>query len=339
MKRQQTAHLDGDGGAEESSRRGSSELHIHGKDGRIRALGSGRGAKSARPAPQREMDMHVERHLKVKGQSAEDGWLDRAHLGDCAQVLESFPQDSVNLIFTSPPYAEARKKNYGGIHPDEYVAWFLERSSQMQRVLHPRGSFVLNIKESVVNGERHTYVLELILELRKQGWRWTDEYMWHKKNSYPGKWPNRFRDGWERLLHFTLAKDFDMYQEEVMVPVKGWAKNRLGNLSKTDALRDPSKNDNGFGKQVANWVGRDLVYPNNVLHLATECGYKKHPAAFPEQLPEWFIKLFSKPGDVVLDPFSGSGTTLAVAQKLGRRYVGVEISEEYLAISEERCGR
>ncbi len=132
-------------------------------------------------------------------------------LGDCSELLPSLPKDSIDLIVTSPPYADQRKHTYGGIRPDDYVDWFLPISEQLKRVLKPTGSFILNIKERVVNGERHTYVLELIIALRKQGWLWTEEYVWHKKNCYPGKWPNRFRDAWERCLHFTRQKEFAMY--------------------------------------------------------------------------------------------------------------------------------
>jgi DNA modification methylase len=112
--------------------------------------------------------------------------------GDCLDVLKRMPDRTIDLIITSPPYADQRKKTYGGIHPDKYVEWFLERSSEFLRVLKPTGSFVLNIKERVHNGERHVYVLELILALRKQGWLWTEEYIWHKKNCHPGKGPTDF---------------------------------------------------------------------------------------------------------------------------------------------------
>ena len=229
--------------------------------------------------------------------------------GDCLEVIQSgrVKAESVNLIFTSPPYADQRKNNYGGIHPDEYVQWFLPRAEALKKCLKPDGSFVLNIKEKAVSGQRHTYVLELILALKKQGWLWVEEYCWHKKNCYPGKWPNRFRDSWERLLHFTINKKFKMRQESVMVPMGDWKTARLRNLSKTDYTRDESKNENGFGKKVENWIGRDMAYPTNVLHLSTECGYKGHPAAFPQSLPNWFIRLFTDPGDMVLDPFAGSG--------------------------------
>ncbi|PKN77152.1 MAG: site-specific DNA-methyltransferase [Deltaproteobacteria bacterium HGW-Deltaproteobacteria-10] len=250
--------------------------------------------------------------------------------GDSKEVLKQIPSNFVDLIVTSPPYTDQRKNIYGGIQPDQYVSWFLPVSEQLLRVLKPSGSFILNIKEKVVNGERSTYVMELILEMRKQGWLWTEEFIWHKKNCYPGKWPNRFRDSWERLLQFNKNKKFNMYQEEVMVPMGDWAKSRLKKLSETDKTRDNSKVGSGFGKNISNWINRDKAYPTNVLHLATECNNKNHSATFPEELPEWFIKLFTKEFDWVLDPFAGSGTTLAVAKKMYRNSIGIEILPEYV---------
>jgi site-specific DNA-methyltransferase (adenine-specific)/site-specific DNA-methyltransferase (cytosine-N4-specific) len=250
-------------------------------------------------------------------------------LGDSKEQLKLLPDNSVDLIVTSPPYADQRKSTYGGIHPDKYVEWFLPISKELLRVLKPTGTFILNIKEKVVDGERSTYVLELIIAMRKQGWLWTEEFIWHKKNSYPGKWPNRFRDSWERLLQFNKSKRFNMYQEEVMVPMGDWAKTRLKKLSDTDKIRDNSKVGSGFGKNISNWVNRDKAYPTNVLHLATECSNKNHSAAFPEELPEWFIKLFTKEYDTVLDPFMGSGTTLKVANRMKRHSIGIEIVPEY----------
>jgi len=251
------------------------------------------------------------------------------YLGDSKKELRKLPDNSVNLIVTSPPYADQRKSTYGGIHPDKYVDWFLPISEQLLRVLNPKGTFILNIKEKVVEGERSTYVMELILAMRKQGWLWTEEFIWHKKNSYPGKWPNRFRDSWERLLQFNKTKHFNMYQEEVMVPTGDWAKTRLKKLSETDKIRDNSKVGSGFGKNISNWIDREKAFPSNVLHLATECNNKNHSAAFPEELPEWFIKLFTQENDVVLDPFMGSGTTLTVANRMKRNSIGIEIVPEY----------
>lgn len=253
----------------------------------------------------------------------------RLYLGDAAKELKKVDDESVDLIVTSPPYADQRKQTYGGIHPDKYVEWFMPIAAELQRVLKPTGTFMLNIKERVVAGERHTYVLELILAMRQQGWLWTEEMIWHKKNCYPGKWPNRFRDSWERLLQFNKQKNFNMYQDAVMVPTGDWAKSRLKNLSDTDRTRDESKVGSGFGKKIENWIGRSMAYPTNVMHMATECGNKNHSAAFPEALPEWFINLFTREGDSVLDPFMGSGTTVIVAERMGRNAIGVEILREY----------
>jgi len=256
--------------------------------------------------------------------------------GNCTDILSNLENDSVDLIVTSPPYADQRKNTYGGIKVSEYVDWFMPISEELFRVLKPTGTFILNIKEKVVNGERSTYVMELILEMRKQGWLWTEEFIWHKKNCYPGKWPNRFRDAWERLLQFNKRRGFSMYQEEVMVPMGDWANSRLKNLSETDKIRDNSKVGSGFGKNISNWIERKKAFPSNVLHLATECNIKKHSAAFPEALPEWFIKLFTKEHDTVLDPFMGSGTTLTVAQRLMRNSIGIEIVPDYCKMVREQ---
>ncbi len=249
-------------------------------------------------------------------------------LGDAKERLRDVKDSTVDLIITSPPYADSRKNTYGGISPDKYVEWFLPVSEELLRVLDDRGTFILNIKEKVVAGERHTYVLELIQALREQGWYWTEEFIWHKKNSFPGKWPNRFRDSWERLLQFNKSRTFNMYQDAVMVPTGEWARSRLKKLNETDRRRDNSAVGSGFGKKVANWLNRDMAYPSNVIHMATECSNRNHSAVFPEALPEWFIKLFTRDGDLVLDPFLGSGTTSVAAMRLKRNSIGLEILEE-----------
>jgi DNA modification methylase len=254
--------------------------------------------------------------------------------GDCRDILPALPSHFVDLIVTSPPYADNRKKTYGGVPIPEYVSWFLPIASELYRVLKPDGTFILNIKERVHQGERHTYVLELILALKKQGWLWTEEFIWHKKNCYPGKWSNRFRDAWERCLQFNKERHFRMYQEAVMVPMGSWAKSRLKNLSITDKQRDNSKVQSGFGKNVSNWLGREKAYPTNVVHFSTECANRNHSATYPVALPTWFIKLFTQPGDLVLDPFLGSGTTATAAQSLGRRWIGIEKEPHFFRIAQ-----
>lgn len=266
--------------------------------------------------------------------------LDQIVLGDCREVLPTFPDESIDLIVTSPPYANNRRKSpYAGVPINGYVEWFLPIAEQLKRVLKAEGSFVLNIKERALDGERQTYVLKLILAMKEQGWLWVEEYVWHKKNSYPGKWPNRFRDAWERCLHFTKQKQFNMYQERVMRPMGDWAKTRLRNLSDEDKKRHESGAQSGLGRRVANWVGREMAYPTNVLDLPTQSSNQNHSAAFPHALPEWFIKLFTNEEDVVLDPFIGSGTTAIAATRQGRHFVGIEVSQEYVDLARQAISR
>jgi site-specific DNA-methyltransferase (adenine-specific) len=281
--------------------------------------------------------------------------VDVIYEGDSTKLLPKrsvLPDSSVDLIFTSPPYANQRRSTYGGVRSEEYVEWFLPIADQLYRVLKPTGSFVLNIKEHVKNGERQTYVLELILALKEQGWRWTEEYCWYKKNSYPGKWRNRFRDTWERCLHFTKQSKFKMYQDAVKVPIGDWAKKRFQSMSGEDFMRHTSGTNSKFGRNVSNWLGKKKVYPHNVvvlenehylepsnvLEFPTECKNRSHSAVFPIELPTWFIRLFSRAGNLVLDPFMGVGTTAVACSLLGRHYVGVEINEDYAEEARRNVG-
>lgn len=119
-------------------------------------------------------------------------------------------------------------------------------------------------------------------------------------------------------------------------PIGNWAKSRLSNLSEIDKVRAISSVGSGFGKNISKWVGKESVYPDNVLHMATECGNKNHSAVFPVALPSWFIKLFTKEGDVVLDPFAGSGTTAVACTLLKRKYLMIDIMEKYKYEAEKR---
>ena len=252
------------------------------------------------------------------------------HRGDCLEVMRDIPDGSVNLIVTSPPYADARKHTYGGIAPDDYVDWFLPRSEQMLRVLAPDGSFCLNIKEKCVDGELHDYVIDLIKALRAQGWRRTEEYIWHKTTAMPGYWPTRLRDAWERILHFTKNPQFKMRQDQVKVPVAHATARRYQTLVEKDFTRQPSATGSGFGLRREQFADTEMVLPTNVLHFSPVASNTGHSAPFPAKLPEFFINLFTDPGDVVLDPFLGGGATYRAARGLMRRPIGIEMHQEYV---------
>ncbi len=257
--------------------------------------------------------------------------------GDSLDVLKTLDNNQVDLIVTSPPYANQRKSDYGGISHSQYVEWFLPISEQLLRVLKPTGSFILNIKENVVDGERSTYVYELVIALRKQGWLWTEEYLWNKTTSTPGYWPNRLRDSWEHLYHFTKNKKFSMYQESVKIPASEATVKRMQHLGPNDLVRRESVTNSGFGVNISN-CHNDMVLPSNVLTLSTVTHNKQHSASFPDSLPTFFIKLFTQPGDVVLDPFSGSGTVGVVSKQLKREYILIEKCEKYYNLSKENIG-
>lgn len=256
---------------------------------------------------------------------------DGLHCGDCLDLMQKIPDNYVDLVVTSPPYADARARVYGGIAPDDYVGWFIERAAEIKRIVKPTGSFILNIKEKAVDGERHPYVLDLILALKRElKWCWVEEYIWHKTTSAPGKWKYRFRDSWERILHFSRGKDFKMRQDAVKIPVGDWVETRLRNMGAGDHARHESATRSGIGRRMSAWQDRRLVYPSNVLHRPPICHNSGHSAAFPDWLPDFFIRLLTDSGDVVLDPFVGSGTTFRVAHNLQRVAIGLEIKADYV---------
>lgn len=258
------------------------------------------------------------------------------YCGDSREILKKFPKGHFNLIITSPPYADARKKHYSGMHPDEYVKFMLSFHDEFWRVLTDNGSFVLNIKDKVKDGIRHRYVWKTIEALSDIGWRCVDDYIWVKPNAMPGYWNNRFRDEWEYCFHMTKQKKFAMYQKEVMKPIGDWAEVRLAKLTGKSKERHNSENKSGFGRDLRNWKNKEMVYPGNTITVPLVGKNMGHPAVFPIGLPEFFIKLFTKPGDVVLDPFSGSGSTGIAASQLGRNSVLIDNSQEYVKVMEER---
>ena len=260
-------------------------------------------------------------------------------LGDSRTVLKQFDSGQFNLIVISPPYADARKKHYSGVGCDEYVDFIVSFHDQLWRVLADEGSFILNIKDKVVDGVRHRFVWHTLDALSRLGWRCVDDYIWLKPNAMPGFWRNRLRDEWEYCFHLTKQRNFAMYQDAVRRPIGDWAKKRLANLNGKSNERHDSENKSGFGRDLRNWVNRDTVLPGNTISVPLVGKDMGHPAAFPVGLPEFFIKLFTKEGDYVLDPFAGSGSTGLAAENLGRNAVLIEEKDDYVAAIRQRMSK
>ncbi len=247
---------------------------------------------------------------------------------DSREVLP-YLENCVDLIVTSPPYADARRKHYDSIHPDDFVRWFLTFHRPFWDALKPDGNLVLNIKDKVVKGVRHRYVWHLIELLTELGWHCIDDYIWHKTNPMPGYWPTRLRDGWEYCFHLAKSKRPYMDQNAVRKPIGKWAESRLVNFGKNDASRHNSQNNSGFGRNISRWVGRHTVLPSNILTVPLIGKNKGHPAAFPPDLPAFFIRLLSPCDGLVVDPFAGSGMTGIAAVKLGRDCILIDNQQQY----------
>lgn len=256
--------------------------------------------------------------------------------GDSREILKQFPDGFFNLIVTSPPYADARKKHYDSINVDHFPNFFMSFHEQLWRTLADDGSFIINIKDKVVDGVRNRYVWKTILALEEAGWRCVDDYVWHKPNAMPGYWKNRLRDEWEYCFHLTKNKDFKMVQSAVRRPIGEWAEKRLAKLNGKSNARHNSENESGFGRDLRAWMDRDTVLPGNVVSIPLVGKDMGHPAVFPVQLPEFFIKLFTDEGDNVLDPFGGSGSTAIAAELNKRNVVSIDNQSKYIEIAWQR---
>lgn len=260
--------------------------------------------------------------------------------GDSAEWLPVLPAGSVDLWFTSPPYADARA--YSRIHPDRYVEWFLPFGKDMLAATRDTGWLVLNIKNRVardgpLRGQRHPYVYQLVLAMQRQGWRWLETYIWAKPNAVPGRFGPRAKDSFEYVYAFARGGRpyFDL--DAVRVPYRTSAgeierrkQDRLGRRS-TEA---------GFGRDRTRTYLRGGADPGNVVSVPQTYNQHRgaggHTAAMPEGLAEFFIRACSPAGGVVIDPFAGSGTTAVAARRLGRRPGGLDIHRSYVAAGAQR---
>lgn len=254
--------------------------------------------------------------------------------GDCISTLAelcSTGGEFADLIIFSPPYAEQRKDTYGGIPEEDYPHWMFSIVCASMAILKPTGSLVINIKENVNNGVRSLYVLETTLILANE-FRFVDEFIWNKTNPFPTGNKKRLKDGFERCLHFTKTADFQFFPDSVSAKsTSKWAGDNERRKNK-----GAHHTNNGSGMNMSKRITGDSVRPSNVFNMPASSLNIGHPAVYPIGLPEFFIRLMTKEGDVVVDPFLGSGTTALAALKLGRRFLGIERNEEYVRLAEAR---
>lgn len=267
--------------------------------------------------------------------SMENGRICLIINGDSREKLSAF-ENSIDLIVTSPPYADARKKHYDSLHPDDFPDWLETFHESFWNSLKPDGSLVINIKDKIVNGVRCHFVWKTIEKLSAKGWNCIDDYIWYKPNPMPGYWPTRLRDGWEYCFHLSKTKHPYMSQDAVRVPIGNWVDSRLKKLGAGDLQRHNSVNDSGFGRDLSRWVGQKTVLPSNVLQIPLVGKNKGHPAVYPVELPAFFIKLLSRPDSLVVDPFAGSGTTAIAAFMHGRDCVLIDNNPDYCKTAYER---
>lgn len=263
--------------------------------------------------------------------------------GDAFELIKQQPDNSVDLIITSPPYSDI--VNYGKEvstkKPDDYVDWFLPLMKEIWRVLKPSGSFILNINDKTENGLRSTYIYDLISRNNKETkLKLYDTYIWHKKNGIPNGGVKRFRNTTEFIFHFCKdKKQMKFYMDRVLIEPKNSYKDRFkneitydGQGQIIDGVRIKNKNDRKFDISK--------VRPDNVFRFSTAGVSRdntiKHPAPFHKELPLYFINLLTDEDDLVLDPFSGIGTTGIACNELNRNYIGYELNEKYVEFSKKR---
>jgi len=271
------------------------------------------------------------------------------YLGDSLDVLRELPDDSVSLVLTSPPFALRRKKEYGNVDPSQYVEWLWPFAEEIYRILRPDGSFVLDLGGAWNRGSgtRSLFQYELILRLCRT-FHLAQEFYWYNPSKLPtpAEWVTirrtRVKDAVNMLWWLAKTATPNADNRRVLRPYSR-SMNRLLRDG-YQAARRPSQHvisphfqrDNG-GAIPPNL----LVVPNtrsqdSYLKRCRAAELPVHPARFPEPVPEFFIQFLTEPGQIVVDPFAGSNVTGAVAQRLGRHWLSIEINEGYVAGSRMR---
>jgi len=258
-------------------------------------------------------------------------------VGDSLAVLATLPDDSVDMVITSPPYDGHSKYGNGERYERAwYEGFFLEVTSEVLRVLKPHGSFVLNYRSKRHGDERGTLQYELVFWLRRQGFLFCEDFIWGKPSPPPGRFRRFLKDAVEYCFQFAKTPDWQFFPEHLLKPARWDAKDRERRRRLAHnyvRVNEPS----GQGRKRVQ-AGPDLVRPSTLLHFEPEFGPNPtlHPARFPLALPNFFIPLLTLPGQLVVDPFAGTGTTSLSAEQLGRRWLTIELEPRYVAVLPDR---
>lgn len=255
------------------------------------------------------------------------------HLGNCLEIMQSLPAESVDAVITSPPYAEQRKSTYGGVPEALYPAWTVAWMNEARRLLKPDGSVLINIRPHIKDGQISDYTLLTRLALRDAGWNEVDELIWFKRSSPPTGSPRKPRRSWESLHWF--AKHGQPYGN----PKANGKPSTDPGRSRMTSLANKNGWDHGMtGGNTAPTVARcmDVAEVNlGRKEKFSEAG-GAHPATYPWQLAEWCGKLICPPGGTVLDPFNGSASTGVACVRNGWDYLGIDVVPEYVEMSLQR---
>lgn len=253
-------------------------------------------------------------------------------IGDCQRILDEVPDSSLDLVITSPPYDGQPKYGNGERYLREwYEATFLSVTKEVLRALKPHGSFVLNYRSRRHGDERGVLQYEIVFWLRQQGFLFCEDFVWGKPSPPPGRFNRFLKDAVEYCFHFAKTSKWQFFPKQCLTPARWDAKDRerrkrlAHNYERVNA---PS----GQGRKRVQ-AGPDLVRPSTLLLCEPDFSPNptRHPARFPVQIPLFFIKLLTQPGQVVLDPFAGTCTTAVAAEQLGRQWLMIEQDPKYVA--------
>jgi len=252
--------------------------------------------------------------------------------GDCLDKLKGVSDSSVDLIVTSPPYADQRKGKYKGVSVLGYADWFLPIATELKRILKPTGSFFLNLKAHCEKKERSLYVMELVLKLRNEiGFNFVDEYVWYK-SAAPRRKTFRLKNSWEPLYHFSLGINFINHEA-----IKRESNCVFANKKGHTEYNNVTGNIGGYHDIADQEVG--WTDPDNVLYFPTALLVKdkfSHPAKFPRELVDFLIKGFCPSEGTVCDPFVGSGTTALAALILNKKCIAIDMEKKYCQMTIDR---